>query len=62
MVSPYLPGGVSDGQWHTLQLRYYNKVRVAQLAPALMALSAPLSSSGSPVLCPCPMPGALERR
>lgn len=40
MVSPYLPGGVSDGQWHTLQLRYYNKVRVPQLAPALMALSA----------------------
>lgn len=26
VVSPYLPGGVSDGQWHTLQLRYYNKV------------------------------------
>lgn len=33
MVSPYLPGGVSDGQWHTLQLRYYNKVRVPQLSP-----------------------------
>lgn len=33
VVSPYLPGGVSDGQWHTLQLRYYNKVRVPQLSP-----------------------------
>ncbi|XP_048219002.1 cadherin EGF LAG seven-pass G-type receptor 2 isoform X2 [Perognathus longimembris pacificus] len=24
-VSPFVPGGVSDGQWHTVQLRYYNK-------------------------------------
>uniref|UniRef100_A0A8C8VMJ4 Cadherin EGF LAG seven-pass G-type receptor 2 n=1 Tax=Pelusios castaneus TaxID=367368 RepID=A0A8C8VMJ4_9SAUR len=24
-VSPSVPGGVSDGQWHTVQLRYYNK-------------------------------------
>lgn len=33
VVSPYLPGGVSDGQWHTLQLRYYNKVPVPLLSP-----------------------------
>lgn len=26
-VSPYIPGGVSDGQWHSVQLHYYNKVR-----------------------------------
>lgn len=32
-MSPYLPGGVSDGKWHTLQLHYYNKVRVPQLSP-----------------------------
>lgn len=25
-VSPYVPGGVSDGQWHSVQLHYYNKV------------------------------------
>uniref|UniRef100_A0A803W489 Cadherin EGF LAG seven-pass G-type receptor 3 n=1 Tax=Ficedula albicollis TaxID=59894 RepID=A0A803W489_FICAL len=31
VVSPYLPGGVSDGQWHTLQLRYYNKPKVSTL-------------------------------
>ncbi|XP_043934458.1 cadherin EGF LAG seven-pass G-type receptor 3 isoform X2 [Protopterus annectens] len=24
-VTPYLPGGISDGQWHTLLVRYYNK-------------------------------------
>ncbi|XP_074482164.1 cadherin EGF LAG seven-pass G-type receptor 1 isoform X2 [Sebastes fasciatus] len=24
-VSPYIPGGVSDGQWHSVQLHYYNK-------------------------------------
>lgn len=27
-VSPFIPGGVSDGQWHTVQLKYYNKVGV----------------------------------
>lgn len=27
-VSPFVPGGVSDGQWHTVQLKYYNKVGV----------------------------------
>lgn len=68
VVSPYLPGGVSDGQWHTLQLRYYNKVCVLQLSTALMALSChrcvalALLFSGLPVLWPCPMVGALERR
>uniref|UniRef100_A0A673CBB8 Cadherin EGF LAG seven-pass G-type receptor 1a n=1 Tax=Sphaeramia orbicularis TaxID=375764 RepID=A0A673CBB8_9TELE len=25
-VSPYVPGGVSDGQWHSVQLHYYNKL------------------------------------
>uniref|UniRef100_A0A672KLN6 Cadherin EGF LAG seven-pass G-type receptor 3 n=1 Tax=Sinocyclocheilus grahami TaxID=75366 RepID=A0A672KLN6_SINGR len=24
-VSPYLPGGVSDGNWHTVHIHYYNK-------------------------------------
>ncbi|XP_040214880.1 cadherin EGF LAG seven-pass G-type receptor 3 [Rana temporaria] len=25
LVTPFVPGGVSDGKWHTVQLRYYNK-------------------------------------
>ena len=25
-VSPYIPGGVSDGQWHVVEVHYYNKV------------------------------------
>ncbi|XP_058272722.1 cadherin EGF LAG seven-pass G-type receptor 1 isoform X1 [Hemibagrus wyckioides] len=24
-VAPFVPGGVSDGQWHSVQLHYYNK-------------------------------------
>ncbi|XP_039617017.1 cadherin EGF LAG seven-pass G-type receptor 1 isoform X2 [Polypterus senegalus] len=24
-VAPYMPGGVSDGQWHSVQVHYYNK-------------------------------------
>ncbi|XP_072305440.1 cadherin EGF LAG seven-pass G-type receptor 3 isoform X2 [Eucyclogobius newberryi] len=24
-VSPFVPGGVSDGDWHTVHIRYYNK-------------------------------------
>uniref|UniRef100_A0A8C3AKZ0 Cadherin EGF LAG seven-pass G-type receptor 3 n=1 Tax=Cyclopterus lumpus TaxID=8103 RepID=A0A8C3AKZ0_CYCLU len=27
-VSPFLPGGVSDGNWHTVHIHYYNKVRL----------------------------------
>ena len=27
-VSPFVPGGVSDGQWHTVHLKYYTKVGV----------------------------------
>lgn len=26
-VSPLIMGGVSDGQWHVVQVQYYNKVR-----------------------------------
>uniref|UniRef100_A0A673ANW1 Cadherin, EGF LAG seven-pass G-type receptor 3 n=1 Tax=Sphaeramia orbicularis TaxID=375764 RepID=A0A673ANW1_9TELE len=25
-VSPFVPGGVSDGSWHTVHIHYYNKV------------------------------------
>uniref|UniRef100_A0A6I8N1R2 Cadherin EGF LAG seven-pass G-type receptor 3 n=1 Tax=Ornithorhynchus anatinus TaxID=9258 RepID=A0A6I8N1R2_ORNAN len=34
LVSPFLPGGVSDGQWHTVQLRYYNKPKIGSLGVA----------------------------
>lgn len=27
-MSPFLPGGVSDGNWHTVHIHYYNKVRL----------------------------------
>lgn len=26
MVAPQVPGGVSDGRWHSVQVQYYNKV------------------------------------
>ncbi|NWI40027.1 CELR2 protein, partial [Picathartes gymnocephalus] len=31
IVSPFVPGGVSDGQWHRVQLHYYNKPVVGHL-------------------------------
>uniref|UniRef100_A0A4W6E6Z8 Cadherin EGF LAG seven-pass G-type receptor 1 n=1 Tax=Lates calcarifer TaxID=8187 RepID=A0A4W6E6Z8_LATCA len=30
-VSPYILGGVSDGQWHSVQLHYYNKPNIGRL-------------------------------
>ncbi|KAM6161028.1 LOW QUALITY PROTEIN: cadherin EGF LAG seven-pass G-type receptor 3-like [Erethizon dorsatum] len=33
-VSPTVPGGLSDGQWHTVHLRYYNKPRTDALGGA----------------------------
>ncbi|KAE8623202.1 hypothetical protein XENTR_v10005537 [Xenopus tropicalis] len=30
VVSPFVPGGVSDGQWHTVHLHYFNKPVVGQ--------------------------------
>ncbi|XP_068125539.1 cadherin EGF LAG seven-pass G-type receptor 2 isoform X2 [Hyperolius riggenbachi] len=29
-VSPFVPGGVSDGQWHTVHLHYFNKPTVSR--------------------------------
>uniref|UniRef100_A0A667YJH3 Cadherin EGF LAG seven-pass G-type receptor 2 n=1 Tax=Myripristis murdjan TaxID=586833 RepID=A0A667YJH3_9TELE len=29
-VSPYVVGGVSDGQWHTVHLHYYNKPNIGR--------------------------------
>ncbi|XP_042638822.1 cadherin EGF LAG seven-pass G-type receptor 3 [Orycteropus afer afer] len=34
VVSPTIPGGLSDGQWHTVHLRYYNKPRTDALGGA----------------------------
>ena len=30
-VAPQVPGGVSDGRWHAVQLQYYNKVGIPRL-------------------------------
>ncbi|XP_074554309.1 cadherin EGF LAG seven-pass G-type receptor 1 isoform X2 [Halichoeres trimaculatus] len=30
-VSPFIPGGVSDGQWHSVQLHYYNMPNIGRL-------------------------------
>ncbi|XP_040264648.1 cadherin EGF LAG seven-pass G-type receptor 3 [Bufo bufo] len=34
LVAPYVPGGVSDGKWHTVQLRYYNKPKRGSMGVA----------------------------
>ncbi|XP_029473103.1 cadherin EGF LAG seven-pass G-type receptor 1 isoform X2 [Rhinatrema bivittatum] len=31
MVAPFIPGGVSDGQWHSVQVQYYNKPNIGRL-------------------------------
>ncbi|XP_053157672.1 cadherin EGF LAG seven-pass G-type receptor 3 isoform X2 [Hemicordylus capensis] len=31
VVTPYVPGGVCDGQWHTVQLHYYNKPKISSM-------------------------------
>ncbi|KAJ7422124.1 hypothetical protein WISP_39467 [Willisornis vidua] len=30
-VAPLIPGGVSDGQWHSVQVQYYNKPNIGRL-------------------------------
>ncbi|XP_031529421.2 cadherin EGF LAG seven-pass G-type receptor 1 [Vicugna pacos] len=30
-VSPQVPGGVSDGRWHSVQVQYYNKPHIGRL-------------------------------
>ncbi|KFV10929.1 Cadherin EGF LAG seven-pass G-type receptor 1, partial [Tauraco erythrolophus] len=30
-VAPFVPGGVSDGQWHSIQVQYYNKPNIGRL-------------------------------
>ncbi|XP_066489731.1 cadherin EGF LAG seven-pass G-type receptor 1 [Tiliqua scincoides] len=30
-VAPLVPGGVSDGQWHSVQVQYYNKPNIGRL-------------------------------
>ncbi|XP_062373889.1 cadherin EGF LAG seven-pass G-type receptor 1-like [Sardina pilchardus] len=31
IVAPFVQGGVSDGQWHSVQLHYYNKPNIGRL-------------------------------
>lgn len=35
-VAPFIAGGVSDGQWHSVQVQYYNKVRLIVLVITLL--------------------------
>ena len=51
-MSPFVPGGVSDGQWHTVQLKYYNKVGVGGV-PGERALSWAQMLSQTWVALPC---------
>ncbi|NXF74938.1 CELR2 protein, partial [Sclerurus mexicanus] len=37
-VSPFVPGGVSDGQWHRVQLHYYNVLRRGYIDTGDLAL------------------------
>lgn len=37
-VTPQVPGGVSDGRWHSVQVQYYNKVGGAPPTPLLTSL------------------------
>ncbi|OCT83376.1 hypothetical protein XELAEV_18025917mg [Xenopus laevis] len=34
LVTPYVSGGVSDGRWHTVLLRYYNKPKTESMGVA----------------------------
>lgn len=34
LVAPHIPGGVSDGKWHMVQLRYYNKPKTGSMGVA----------------------------
>uniref|UniRef100_A0AAQ4RC38 Cadherin, EGF LAG seven-pass G-type receptor 3 n=1 Tax=Gasterosteus aculeatus aculeatus TaxID=481459 RepID=A0AAQ4RC38_GASAC len=45
-VSPFLPGGVSDGNWHTVHIHYYNKVRLHLLLIIIHAVLPKRSMSG----------------
>lgn len=49
VVSPTVPGGLSDGQWHTVHLRYYNKVGTALGLGVPGSWDARLYPSGVPV-------------
>uniref|UniRef100_A0A3B3SA85 Cadherin EGF LAG seven-pass G-type receptor 1 n=1 Tax=Paramormyrops kingsleyae TaxID=1676925 RepID=A0A3B3SA85_9TELE len=42
VVTPFIAGGVSDGQWHSIQLHYYNK-------PIIGRLGVPHGPSGEKV-------------
>lgn len=35
-VAPFIAGGVSDGQWHSVQVQYYNKVSLIVLVITLL--------------------------
>ena len=37
-MAPQVPGGVSDGRWHAVQVQYYNKVGIPPPPPAAPGL------------------------
>lgn len=37
-VTPFLPGGVSDGNWHTVHIHYYNKVGLTTTSSVFTAI------------------------
>lgn len=54
-MTPQVPGGVSDGRWHSVLVQYYNKV-----GGYLGASSPPTQAShGGPVAFPLKMVFAL---
>uniref|UniRef100_A0AAR2K2Z6 Cadherin, EGF LAG seven-pass G-type receptor 3 n=1 Tax=Pygocentrus nattereri TaxID=42514 RepID=A0AAR2K2Z6_PYGNA len=51
-VSPYLPGGVSDGNWHTVHIHYYNKVSLIKSLCVCVCLLQPKRSVSGEVQGP----------
>lgn len=37
-VTPFQPGGVSDGNWHTVHIHYYNKVGLGIILSVFSAI------------------------
>lgn len=46
-VAPFIAGGVSDGQWHSVQVQYYNKVRLIVLVITLLFIEQHRRGSSS---------------
>lgn len=60
-VAPFVPGGVSDGQWHSVQLHYYNKVSLLIVGTELLLkiLAYPGEKTGQVIVVVCSHDGFL---